>query len=514
MSSAAFLPRKLLIFGILVPLAALIGYLLSSPDFGSFMLIGMLVFTLFIPAFLKWHHTILILSWNLAITLFMFPGNPPAWMFATLISASLTLMNRTMDKQMRLINVPSITWPLLLLAFVVLVTMKLTSGFGLRSLGGSMYGGRKYYFILASILAYFALSTIPIPADKARRRIGASILGGITPVFSHIVYALGPSMWMLFGFFTVDYAVSQNYEEVNSATLGMRIGRLSGLGAAGLALFSYLLMRYGVKGILDTFRPWRLVLAITTIAISTMGGFRSILALCALMFAFQFFIEGLHRTRILPTLLIIGTILSACFYPFTDKLPLPVQRCLSILPVKVDPAIAFNSKMSTEWRLQMWSALLPEVPKHLLIGKGCVASATDYFLAIESYRRGITPDWEVTLLAGDYHNGPLSVIIPFGLGGALAFVWFLISSIRLLARNHRYGDPQLKTINAFLFAAFLAKLLCFFSLFGGFHSDLLSFVGLVGLSVSINRGLCPLPEPVFKKRLAQATDGLPIPAGA
>jgi hypothetical protein len=69
----------------------------------------------------------------------------------------------------------------------------------------------------------------------------------------------------------------------------------------------------------------------------------------------------------------------------------------------------------------------------------------------------------------------------------------------VLYRNFRYGDPAFKRINSFLFSYFLAKMLYFLILFGSLHSDLVAFVGLVGMSISVNRGVAkpsrvPVPE--------------------
>src|SRR5262245_17413748 len=118
------IPRKLLIFGIIVPVAALLGYLLSSPDFMSFVIIAGLVSVLLAPVFLRWHHIILIACWNLAMTAFFLPGNPPFWMLAALISLGVSLLHGILDKQKRFCGVPSVTWSLILLALVVLFTMK------------------------------------------------------------------------------------------------------------------------------------------------------------------------------------------------------------------------------------------------------------------------------------------------------------------------------------------------------------------------------------------------------
>src|SRR5207248_1711091 len=90
------------------------------------------------------------------------------------------------------------------------------------------------------------------------------------------------------------------------------------------------------------------------------------------------------------------------------------------------------------------------------------------------------------ILSGDYHSGPLSVIIPFGIFGVIGFVWFLSAAIKVLYHNYKFGDPSLKRINACLLAVFLARMLVFVFVFGSFYGDLCIFTGLIGFSVSLN----------------------------
>ena len=106
--------------------------------------------------------------------------------------------------------------------------------------------------------------------------------------------------------------------------------------------------------------------------------------------------------------------------------------------------------------------------------------------------RGIDPGEQGLALSGDYHNGPLSVILPFGIWGAIAFVWFLIAGIWALNRNRHYGDPALRTVNTFLFTSFVAKIISFIFIFGALSSDMAAFAGLLGLSISLNGGVCRL----------------------
>src|ERR1041384_7819003 len=102
------------------------------------------------------------------------------------------------------------------------------------------------------------------------------------------------------------------------------------------------------------------------------------------------------------------------------------------------------------------------------------------FLTEESMRRGFAPNYSQALIVGDYHNGALSLYVPFGSLGVLAFVAFLIAIIRASYLNYKYGDERLRTINRFLFAYLVARAIFFFVFFGAVNSDLPFFVGVIG----------------------------------
>ncbi|MEI2825055.1 MAG: hypothetical protein V9F04_00635, partial [Dermatophilaceae bacterium] len=88
----------------------------------------------------------------------------------------------------------------------------------------------------------------------------------------------------------------------------------------------------------------------------------------------------------------------------------------------------------------------------------------------------------------------LSLIIPLGLFGLISFLWFLAAAFRVLRYNYRYGDAEYRRINTFLLAYFTVRVLFFFVIFGSFHTELTIFTGLIGLSISLNGGMCrPAP---------------------
>ena len=184
--------------------------------------------------------------------------------------------------------------------------------------------------------------------------------------------------------------------------------------------------------------------------------------LTCLTLVLAFYFEGLHRSRMMP---IIALGMLACcglFAGFADRMPKSLQRCITFLPVHVDPEVKMNAEGSTDWRLEIWQSVLPQIPKYFFLGKGLTMDEKDW----ESYQElGNSQVGGVVgggfALAGDYHSGPLSTIIPFGMWGALAFLWFLAASIKAMWSNYKYGDPDARRINIYLLSYFIAKAIIF-----------------------------------------------------
>jgi O-antigen ligase len=180
---------------------------------------------------------------------------------------------------------------------------------------------------------------------------------------------------------------------------------------------------------------------------------------------------------------------------FSAKLPWTVQRTLSFLPVKVDYVVASDAEGSTRWRIEMWKDVLPEIPKHPITGRGYSLDSDElWWISTARYLKK-TYDSTGSAAASDFHSGPLSVIIPFGIIGSAAFLWFIFAAVRYLYGNYRKGNPGLKTVNTVLLTVFIAHTLSFFFIFGSLYSDLCMFTGLLGLSVSLNGRVEGKPEP-------------------
>jgi hypothetical protein len=391
-------------------------------------------------------------------------------------------MHRALSKDMHFIRVPQITWPLICMIGVVIVTAKLTGGFGLRTLGSEIYGGRKYIFLLAGILSYFALTAQHIPANRIRLYVTLFFLGGLTLIIGDLFSAAPSSLQFIFWFFPPSIYTTGEFQ------LGET--RLGGFTGAGIAILYCLMAIYGIRGIFLSRKLWRLFLFALAFVMIFLGGFRSAILEFGTIFTLVFFLEKMHRTKLFLVFLFAGSLMAVALIPLASHLPYTFQRSLAFLPLKVDPIARQDAQGTLNWRIEMWKALLPQVPQHLLLGKGFAITHEDYemmgwnspFQTVDASQQGLA-------LSHDYHNGPLSVVLPFGIWGVIVFLWFMVASLRVMYCNFRYGDPSLQTINTLLWAYLLFQFGSFVFLGGAFADNMMRFIGPLGLSIAINGGV-------------------------
>ena len=510
--------RSLIVYAVCVPLAAFVGYLLADQwDYSTYAIIGIVAMLMVLPLFLKWHHPLLVASWNTGIVVFILKGAPSIWLVMVALSLGISALERALSSRKHFIKVPEITWPLLVFAAIAVFTAELNGGFGLRSFGSEVYGGRKYVYLFLGIASYFALTARSIPREKAWLYVGLFFLVETTKAIGDF-YSIAPG-WMSYLFYIFPPAYTPEDFQIG-------VTRLGGVGGAGMAVYLWLMARHGIRGIFLTGKLWRPVLMAMCVALIFLGGYRSTLFLALLIFVVTFFMEGLHRTWLFPMFAMAGLTAVVAIIPLADKLPFTFQRTLAFLPfLKLDTDAKLSADSSTNWRLEMWSALMPQVPKHLLLGKGYAISPEDYneMMGQTALANGQASKVDASqgslALSNDYHNGMLSIVLAFGIWGVLAFVWFAFAGLRVMYFNYKYGDPGLRTVNSVLFILFAYQTLSYLSCVAGLQiaSDLPIFLGYLGLGIALNGGVCrpastqvpiqvfhrpralPAPRPAFQR---------------
>jgi hypothetical protein len=372
-------------------------------------------------------------------------------------------------------------------------------------LGSSVYGGKKYVILFLSIFSYFALTSRAIPLDKAKWCIALFFFGRITAAIGDF-YPVAPS-WLdpIFYFFPPTAADPDNPFELG-------VTRLGGVGGAAVGLYLWMLAKYGIRGIFLSGKPMRPVLLLLFFVLVFLGGYRSSLFLLVASFMLKFFIEGLHRTPLVLVFGLIGLMGCVAIVPLAHKLPYTFQRTLAFLPLDLDADAKASADDSVNWRIRMWTALLPQVPKNLLLGQGYGFSPEEFNEMMTGGVLGVAAGkfdaaQNSLALASDFHNGMLSVVLPFGIWGVLVTFWFLGAGLRVMYCNFKYGDPVLRDINGLLLILFFTEAAAFVSCVAGMSlsGEMASFIGYLGLSIALNNGVC---QPA-RKLVPSQNDNLP-----
>ncbi len=302
-------------------------------------------------------------------------------------------------------------------------------------------------------------------------------------------------------------------DEMGNFRLNLGVTRLAGIATTGSAVFFWLLARYGIRELFLGGKIWRPVAFVLAFALCFLGGFRSAIIGAALVFSLIFFLEKMHRSILMMPILLISLMAGVALVPLASHLPYTFQRSLAFLPLNIDSEARMDAEGSTQWRLDIWQALLPEIPKYLLKGKGYAFSAETFNESMgrdATFQRTIDAAQNPLALSSDFHSGPLSVVISFGLWGVLAWLWYWVAGFWVVWRNYHYGDPAIRHLNLYLFATFVCKCVGFLFVFGSLVEDVGSFAGVIGLSLAFNHGVRRPPPRQANPAVASPRFSLPV----
>jgi hypothetical protein len=486
-------------YAICLPLAIFLGFLLvniANDPYSSRVsegLVGVLLMLMVLPLFMRWYHPWLIAVWNMAMVITFLPGDLMGGTVMSLIGFTLAVGHYILNRERKFIYVPSVTRPLIFLAVVVAFTAKMRGGLGMHVFGDESIGGKRYFLIWIAIMGYFALTSQAIRPEKRKLMTVIFIIGGATAMISDIGGMIGgPIQYISVIFPLTDASTLASQSSTGVERLG---GLANGCLSVALAMVAY----FGIEKLVDLKKPWRAALFVAALVLTMSGGFRALLIMAALTIALVFYFEGLLRSRFLPVVLLGAVLLGTLAFAFADHMPLSFQRCVAFLPLKLDPIAKESAEASSNWRLDIWESLLPQIPHYLILGKGLGIDFNDLasYYQFGNAQVGGEVGGGFTA-AGDYHSGPLSLIIQFGIWGVLGFIWFIAASLRVLWSNYKYGDPAIKRQNTYILAFFITKIVVFIFVFGSFYTDIAVFAGFIGFSISLNGGVAkpaPVPRP-------------------
>lgn len=494
MTNPAHAIRLLVTYAVCIPLAIFMGYVMTevgnNPDYSNLFIVAIVIAVLASPIFIKWHYPIMVFGLGCPMTCFFLKGSPPLWQVVVIISLGISIIERAVNSDRRFIKTPLMTWALLYTFAMAYFTAEMTGGIGLKALGGDVAGGKKYLALFLGIAMYFALISRPIPKEKRGLYIALFWLSGL-PAFISDLFPYLPSP---LNYINLLFPPTQN---VAGGDVEVGVTRLISFAVTAGVVANYMLAKYGLRGIFSGLHPGRALLFCFMLVLTMLGGFRLTLVSYMEMIFLLFFLEGLYRTRMLLVFLLAGVMALTLLVPFASKLPFTFQRALTVIPfLHLDPAARLDADGSREWRETMWAGLWPKVPQYLLLGKGYSISADDFATLGTSLADAggrFDASQQGLAISMDYHSGPLSTLMPFGIWGAVSYFWVNLAGLLIFYRNYKYSDPEIKPVNAYLLAVCFERLFGFFFLFGAYSDDIGGTAKYVGFSIALNWGIQRAP---------------------
>jgi hypothetical protein len=323
-------------------------------------------------------------------------------------------------------------------AVLYLFTTWIRNPVGVEAFQSDRVGGRPYFDVFVAFLAYLVMSrssftirsarSLPLAMTATRMFDGTVALGLV------LVPALIPfveSFYYCNTFALVDGMAVVNPNRITPMESTERLGYLAFIG---YPLAQYLAARYSLKELFSIARPWRLVFLLVSIVFILLSGFRSALFSTATVFLTAIaYREGLRGVVKLSLIGVVAVTFIAVANGTLFDLPRSAQRALSWLPGNWDEFSKQEAQGSTEWRTQMWKAMLTTntyIDNHLL-GDGFGFKRRDLERMVWQQMYGGGEDQESFMISGGVHSGPVSTIRYVGYVGLLLHLIIL----SLLARK-------------------------------------------------------------------------------
>jgi hypothetical protein len=377
----------------------------------------------------------------------------------------------------------SIWVPLALLLAIIVYHWIESRDIGIKLLGGSGWGGRKYFTVLIASFGMVLLSSFPGISWSDLQKVPlvyflGSFVDIVPDALTTFVPAAAPFIWRFYS--------GVNLSEFGTTMQGnfggeAGISRLASLAKVGTACSLVVLCYNPVRIWLSPTKLWIIPTLLVSLLLTAASGFRSYLvklSLAAFAAIYSTARSAAFLLAIMGILLLSGLVL---LQGTVFNLPVAMQRALSFLPGEWDAKAISEAKESSEWREKMKTLFYKEYfQKAPLIGLGyhydpnLAKSATDIYLAIVKKRAEAGDEFADVrsfIEMRQPHEGPLHALLVSGVLGAFFFSAFCFGVIIYAFRSISKTPPkQIAPIQVWVFAMLLPQLFGFIFLYGDYTS--------------------------------------------
>ncbi len=297
-------------------------------------------------------------------------------------------------------------------------------GAGLAILGDTKVGGGSYILWIACLLGLFFSKYIKLNSKEAKFLIlGWMILPLLNPFLEWLTIKSGGSIYPITKYFNIKFGtlyqaiVIQDIETIRAGTgpisVFFQIVSLLILARRqNLFLFAVFAVLGGIAIMFSGFRSYLVAYFVVT-------------------FISAYFLYK-KRAALVTFALVSSVSLYLVFLIIIDYVSFAVQRALSFVPgLKVDGIALENALDTTTWRIEIWELALKDFWTYAFVGRGLAWE-------IQGWTNLFHGNWYQTptffYANHNYHSGPVTVLIDYGLPGTILWLGLQILAIKDLGK--------------------------------------------------------------------------------
>ena len=381
---------------------------------------------------------------------------------------------------------PALLWvPLAGVVAVVFYHWISSGDIGIKLLGGTGWGDRKYFKVFIAALSIPLIASFPGIRIQDLQKVPLLYFLGtfvdiIPDLLTTFIPASAPLVFRVYsGINLTEYGDSLKGNFVGEKGI-TRFGTLAKLGSAlGLASLCY----FPARTWLSPNRLWVLPTLLIGGLLCAISGFRNTIfrygvSLMAGLFAMMRF-----KALLLLPLVATAGLAIALTQGSVFNYPLSLQRALSFLPGQWEAKAAIEAKDSSKWREKMKTLFYKEYfGKAPLIGQGyhydpnLAKTATDIYLVIAQRQAEAGDEFADVrsfIEQRQPHEGPVHILLVTGSVGAFFFVAYCLALFFYSFRSVIRTSPrEVSPIQIWAIASLSPQILGFFIVFG----DLTNFL--------------------------------------
>ena len=381
---------------------------------------------------------------------------------------------------------PALLWiPLAGVAVVVAYHWISSGDIGIKLLGGTGWGGRKYFKIFIAALSIPLLASFPGIRIQDLQKVPLLYFLGtfvdiVPDLFTTLIPASAPLIWRVYsGVNLGEYGDSLKGNFGGDKAIS-RFGAIAKLGSAlGLASLCY----FPARTWLQPNRLWVIPTLLMGGLICAISGFRNTIFRYSVSLMAGLFAMLRFKAFLLLPLLAASGLAIAFTQGSVFRYPLQIQRALSFLPGDWDAKAASEAKGSSEWRKNIKTLFFQEYfQKAPLIGKGYHYNAnlakqeTDVYLAITQRQQEAGDEFAEArrfIEMRQPHEGPVHILLVTGSVGAFFFIAYCLSLLTYsFGSVIRTPTREVTPIQIWAVASLTPQILGFIFVFG----DLTNFL--------------------------------------